>query len=140
MINLGPLKYFVGIEVAKSHQGFFLSQRKYVLDLLRDAGITRCKPCPTPIDAYHRLKEDDTNRLIDAGRYQCLVGRLIYLSLTRPDITYAVGVISQFMHASTQAHMEAAYKVLRYLKGCPGKGILYQRHGHHKVMAYTDAD
>lgn len=57
--------------------------------------MTGSKPCPTPIKAFHRLKEDDSTRLIDAGWYQCLVGHLIYLSLTRPDITYAVGVINQ---------------------------------------------
>lgn len=112
--DLDHLKYFLGIEVAKSNKEFFLSQRKYVLDLLRDVGMTGCKPCPARIDAYHRLKEDGSDKLIDAGRYQLLVERLIYLSLTRLDITYVVGVISQFMHAPTQAHMEATYRVLRY--------------------------
>lgn len=77
------------------------------------------KPYATPIEANHRLKEDDNERLIDAGRFQRLVGNLIYLSLTHPDITYEVSVISQFMHAPTQDHMKAAYRILKYLKGCP---------------------
>lgn len=99
-------------------------------------------PYATPIEVNHRLKEDDNERLIDASRYQKLVGRLIYLSLTKLDIAYAVSVISQFMHAPTQAHIEAVYRVLKYLKGCPGKGILYQKYNHHRVAvaAFTDAD
>lgn len=67
------------------------------------------KPCATPIEVNYRLKESDNERLIDASKYQQLVKRLIYLCLTKPDIAYAMGVISQFVHAPTQAHMEAAY-------------------------------
>jgi hypothetical protein len=77
-----------------------------------------CKPCDTPIEVNHRLKEGDSERLIDASRYRQLVGRLIYLSLIRPDIAYVVSVVSQCMHASTYAHMETANRVLKYLKGC----------------------
>lgn len=69
-----------------------------------------------------------------------MVGRLIYLSLTRPDIAYIVSVISQFMHAPIQDHLEVAYKVLRYVKGCPENGISYRRHGHHQVAVYTNTD
>lgn len=110
------------------------------MNLLKEAGITGCKPCLTLTETSHRLKEDDSERLINAGRYQRLVRRLIYLSLTRPDITYAMSVISQFMHAPTQDHLEAAYRVFKYLKGYPGKGILYKKHGHSRVEVYTDAD
>lgn len=99
-----------------------------------------CKPCATPIEVNHRLKENGSDRLIDAGRFQRLVGRLIYLSLTRPNITYVVSVVSQFMHAPTQDHMKAAYKIFRYTKGCPGKGNLYQKNVHHQIEVYTDAD
>lgn len=98
-----------------------------------------CKPCTTPIEANHQLEENDNERLIYVGRYRRLVGRLIYLFLTHPDITYAVSVISQFMHAPTQDHLEATY-TLRYLKSCPRKGILYRRHDHHLVEVYVDAD
>lgn len=79
------------------------------MDLLKEAKMTGCKPCLTPIEANHRLKEDDSERLIDTGRYQRLVGHLIYLTLTHLDITYAVSVISQFMHALTQDHLEVVY-------------------------------
>ncbi|XP_024029849.1 uncharacterized protein LOC112094067 [Morus notabilis] len=72
--------------------------------------------------------------------YQRLVGRLIYLSHTRPDIAYAVSVISQFMHNRKKVHLQVAYRVLRYLKGTPGRGILFKRNGWLVLEAYTDAD
>lgn len=105
----------------RSRQRIFLCQRKYVLNLLNDLGMMDCKPCVTLIEVNHRLKEGDNGRLIDVSRYQRLVGLLIYLSLTRLDIRYVMGVISQFMHAPTQAYMKVVYRVLRYLKGCPDK-------------------
>lgn len=79
--DLGHLKYFLGIKVTKSTKGIFLSQMKYVLDLLKDASMTRCKPCSTPIEAYHRLKEDDNDKLIDAGRYEAWLNVLFIYPL-----------------------------------------------------------
>lgn len=89
--------------------------------------MTGCKLCAMPIECNHRLKKDDSERLIDAGKYQHHVKSLVFISLTRLDITYVVSVISQFMHTPTQDHMKAGYKVLRYLKSYPRKGIFYKR-------------
>lgn len=111
-----------------------------MLDLLKDSGMESCKLCATPIEMNHRLKEDDSDWHIDAGRFQRLVGRPIYLSLSFPNMTYAVGVVSQFMHTPIQDHMEAIYQILRYLKGYLRMGLLYKRYGHHRVEVYTDAD
>ncbi|CAL8109306.1 unnamed protein product [Prunus armeniaca] len=86
--NLGGLKYFLGIEVARSQQGIFLSQRKYVLDLLTEIGMLDCKPVYTHIVQNHHLGEYPDQVLTNKERYQRLVGRLIYLSHTRPDIAY----------------------------------------------------
>ena len=138
--DLGLLRYFLGIEVCRSKRGVFISQRKYVLDLLTETGKLGARTADTPIEQNHKLNDMDGELLEDVGRFQRLVGRLIYLSLTRPDIAYAVSVISQFMHAPRSSHLEAVHHILRYLKGSPGKGILFGRHGHLRVEAYTDAD
>ncbi|BBN68766.1 Ankyrin repeat family protein [Prunus dulcis] len=114
MKDLGGLKYFLGIEVARSQQGTFLSRRKYVLDLLTDTGMLDCKPAGTPIVQIIILE----NIRI---KYQRLVGRLIYLSHTRPDIAYAVSVVSQFMHSPSEDHMNAVLRILRYFKSASGK-------------------
>ena len=98
MKQLGDLKYFLGIKVARSKNGIFLSQRKYALDLLVETGMLGCKPIDTPIEQNHKNFHYVDATSVDRGRYQRLVGKLIYLSHTRPNITYAVNVMSQFMH------------------------------------------
>ncbi|BBN68699.1 ABC-2 type transporter family protein [Prunus dulcis] len=140
MKDLGGLKYFLGIEVARSQQGIFLSQRKYVLDLLTDTGMLDCKPADTPIVQNHHLGEYPDQVLTNKERYQRLVGRLIYLSHTRPDIAYAVSVVSQFMHSPSEDHMNAVLQILRYLKSAPGKGLMFSKHGHLNIDGYSDAD
>ena len=104
MKNLGHLKYFLGIEVMRSKKGIFISQRKYILDLLAETGMLDCKPAETPMMQNHGLRLTEGAELTHQTRYQRLVGKLIYLSHTRPDIAYAVGVVSQFMHKPQSDH------------------------------------
>ena len=101
--------------------------------------MSGCRPTPTPIEQNHRLHDGDGGP-VDRERYQRLVGRLIYLSHTRPDIAFAVSVVSQFMHDPRTHHMDAVVRIIRYLKGCPGRGLLYTSNGHLQVECYTDAD
>jgi transposase InsO family protein len=138
--DLGKLKYFLGMEFARSKEGIFLNQRKYILDLLTETGMTGCKAVETPMDPNVKLKAASEDEVVDRERYQRLAGRLIYLSHTRPDIAFAVSVISQFMHAPGPTHFEAIFRILRYLKGTPGKGLMFKNRGHIQVEAYTDAD
>ena len=140
MNNLGGLKYFLGIEVARSKQGIFHSQMKYVLDILTEVGMLECKPVDTPIVQNHRLGEYLDQAPTDKGRYQRLVGKLIYLSHTHPDIAYAVSVVSQFMHNLSEDHMDAVIRILRYLKSLPGKGLMFSKNGHLRINGYTYAD
>jgi len=80
-----------------------------------------CRPCETPIDLKYRLENDEEGATTDKGQYQRLVGKLIYLAHTRPDIAYAVSVVSQFMHNLKDSHLQVVYRLLRYLKSTPGK-------------------
>jgi hypothetical protein len=98
-----------------------------------------CRPALTPIEQNHRLTSA-SGQPVDREKYQRLVGRLIYLSHTRPDIAFAVSVVSQFMHDPKTHHMEAVNRIIRYLKGCPGRGLLYKSNGSLQVECYTDAD
>ena len=99
-----------------------------------------CKPVETPAVQNLKLGEYPDQIPANKERYQRLVGKLIYLSHTRPDIAYAVSVVSQFMHSPSDMHMEAVTRILRYLKGSPGRGIQFKKHGHLKISGYTDAD
>ncbi|PRQ60643.1 putative RNA-directed DNA polymerase [Rosa chinensis] len=137
--DLGILKYFLGIEMATSHKGLFLNQRNYVLDLLQDADMKDCKPARTPLDSKLQLNVL-SEPLSNLTSYQRLVGKLIYLTITRPDIAYAVSIVSQFMHAPTLAHLHIIKRILRYLKGSVGRGILMKNNGNTHIMGYTDSD
>ncbi|KAK2988104.1 hypothetical protein RJ640_023853 [Escallonia rubra] len=141
MKYLGPLKYFLGIEVSRSNKGIFLSQRKYALDLLRETGMLACQPVDTPVEEGLKLRIESNQVPVDKGRYQRLVGRLMYLAHTRPDLAYALSIVSQYMHNPGEQHMNAVLRILRYLKSAPGQGILFTKNeDHQSVDVYTDAD
>ncbi|WKA10953.1 hypothetical protein VitviT2T_028493 [Vitis vinifera] len=131
MKDLGPLKYFLGIEVSRSSEGIFLSQRKYALNLLQETGISGCQPVNTPIEEGLKLCVEPNQISTDKGRYQRLVGRLMYLAHTRPDLAYALSVVSQYMHNPGEQHMNAVMRILRYLKNAPRKGILFAKNVDH---------
>ncbi|XP_024020919.1 uncharacterized protein LOC112091463 [Morus notabilis] len=141
MKDLGPLKYFLGIEVSRSNKGIFLSQRKYALDLLQETGMSGCQPIGTPVEECLKLCVEPNQVLADKGRYQRLVGRLMYSAHTRPDLAYALSIVSQFMHNPGEQHKNAVMRILRYLKSALGKGILFTKNSDHQsIEAYTDAD
>uniref|UniRef100_A0A803MPM2 Uncharacterized protein n=1 Tax=Chenopodium quinoa TaxID=63459 RepID=A0A803MPM2_CHEQI len=99
-----------------------------------------CKPIDTPMMMNHGLQTIEGEKLVDQTQYERLVGKLIYLSHTRPDLAYAVGVVSRFMHKPQSQHLEAVYRILRYLKGTPRRGVMFEKHGHLDLHAFTDAD
>ncbi|XP_020253820.1 uncharacterized protein LOC109830870 [Asparagus officinalis] len=137
--DMGKPKCFLGIEVTYQRHGMLLSQRNYVLDLLEEAGLLGCKLASTPMEANIDFWRDDTSLLDDDGRYRRLIGKLIYLIVIRPDITFAVGVLSRFIHKPKVVHWTAALKILAYVKICPGKGLLYKKYEHTHIFAFSDA-
>nr|KYP34599.1 hypothetical protein KK1_044433 [Cajanus cajan] len=139
MKDLVKLNYFLGKEVAYSKNGIFISQRKYVLDLLKEIGKLGCRTSTIPIEQNHRIGSEESVP-VEKAQYQRLVGKLIYLSHTRPDIAYAVSVVSQFMHDPRERHMQVVDKILQYLKSSPGKGLLFKREDTLTMKIYTDAD
>ncbi|GJV29132.1 putative RNA-directed DNA polymerase [Tanacetum coccineum] len=138
--DLGPLKYFLGIEVEKTRDGLVLSQRKYTLDILEDSRKLGCKLSAFPIEEGLKLDKGESESRVDASQYRRLIGRLLYLQATRPDITYTVNILSQFVADPQNNHLEAANRVLGYLKATPGQGILLSRAGDPVLTAYCDSD
>jgi len=116
-----------------------LSQRKYALDLLEKIGFLGCKPANTPMEANVDLCFDDSHTLDDLRRYRRLIGKIIYLTVTRSNITFAVGVLSRFMHQPRETHWLATMRILTYIKSCPGKGLVYRKHGHIRISGYSDS-
>ncbi|KAL6323336.1 hypothetical protein AAG906_029343 [Vitis piasezkii] len=113
--------------VSRSKKGIFLSQRKYALDLLNEMGMTTCSPASTPMEENLKLCMHSNQVPANKKRYQRLVGRLMYLAHTRPDLAYALSVVSQFMHSPSEEHMNVVIRILCYLKSSPGKGILFTK-------------
>ncbi|GJR84608.1 ribonuclease H-like domain-containing protein [Tanacetum coccineum] len=141
--DLGKLKYFLGIEIVDIGKGICLNQRKYVLDLLSDYGMLACKPAKTPLPSKLVISNKATEKdpvLDNITDYQKLMGKLIYLTNTRPYISYDVHCLSQFMHSPLKSHLKTAFQILRYLKGCPGLGIHIVKESGMSLTAFSKAD
>ncbi|KAK1607850.1 hypothetical protein QYE76_031523 [Lolium multiflorum] len=140
MTDLGDLHFFLGIAVSRSSTGLFLSQRQYAADLLQRAGMADCHSSPTPVDTQAKLSDSDGDLLPDATEYRSLAGALQYLTLTRPDISYAVQQICLHMHAPRQPHLALIKRVLRYLRGTMDFGLHLRASTSSDLTAYSDAD
>ncbi|KAK2413561.1 putative mitochondrial protein [Trifolium repens] len=138
--DLGPLRYFLGLEVARSKQGILLNQRKYTLELLEDSGNLAAKSSLTPYDISLKLQNSDSPLYNDETQYRRLIGRLIYLTTTRPDISFVVQQLSQFVSQPRQVHYHAAIRVLQYLKTAPAKGLFYSATSDLKLSSFADSD
>ncbi|CAM8924244.1 unnamed protein product [Rhodiola kirilowii] len=110
--DLGQLRYFLGFEVSRSSYDLFLNQRKYALELVSEADLLACKPSSIPMDPKHKLGLSTTPELPDPTSYRRLVGQLIYITNTKPNLAYVVHILSQFMNKPTQDHLAAAHRVL----------------------------
>ncbi|GJV34144.1 retrovirus-related pol polyprotein from transposon RE1 [Tanacetum coccineum] len=137
--DLGALNYFLGLEVAYTDNGLFLTQSKYARDILKRADLYDSKPVSTPL-ATHVSFTADGIPYSDSTLYRSLVGALQYLTITRPDLSYAVNQVSQFLHAPTIAHFQSVKRILRYVKGTISFGLTFSRPHTNTIIGYSDAD
>lgn len=140
MKDLGSLSYFLGLEVTTTANGYYLTQAKYASDLISRAGLTDTKTVDTPLEYNIRLNTLDGEPLQDATLYRQLVGSLVYLTVTRPDISHAVHIVSQFMAAPRSTHFASVLRILRYLKGTMFHGLHFSSQSSLELRAYSDAD
>ncbi|GKU88975.1 hypothetical protein SLEP1_g3180 [Rubroshorea leprosula] len=134
------LSYFLGIEAVSVNGCLLLSQHRYIQDLLQKSGMTEAKPVATPLASTSNLLLNTGVPLPDGLEYRKLVGSLQYLAFTRPDISFAVSRLSQFMHKPTDVHWQALKRVLRYLRGTTSHGILLRPQQSLSIHAFSDAD
>ncbi|CAL5363984.1 unnamed protein product [Camellia sinensis] len=140
MKDLGPLRYFLGIEVATSPKGYFLSQAKYANEVIHRAGLTDTKVSDTPIELNVKLNSTDGAPLDDLTLYREFVGCLVYLTVTRSNLAYAVHMVSQFVSAPRSTHWAALVRILCYLRGAIFQGLLLSSISSLDLVAYADSD
>jgi hypothetical protein len=140
MKDLGPLRYFLGIEVAYSPKGYLLSQSKYIANILEQARLSDNRTIDSPLELNVKYAPSDGVPLADPTLYRTLVGSLVYLTITRPDIAYAVHIVSQFVVSPTTVHWAAVLRILRYLRGTQFQSLLFPSSSSLELCAYSDAD
>ncbi|GKD60170.1 putative RNA-directed DNA polymerase [Tanacetum coccineum] len=136
--DLGPLNYFLGIEIVPHVSDILLSQKKYILELLQSAGLSNCNPVSSPMVTSSSLSLDDSTAFSNPVKYRQVVGSLQYVTLSRPDIAFAVNKVCQYMHAPTENHWSAVKRILRYLHGTVEHGMLIRRSSGSTLQAFTD--
>ncbi|KAL2241232.1 UNVERIFIED_CONTAM: Retrovirus-related Pol polyprotein from transposon RE1 [Sesamum indicum] len=137
--DLGHAKYFLGLEIARSSEGTSVTQQKYIKDIIHDSGLDNANPVHTPLPLGLKLSSCGTV-LEDPESYRRLIGRLLYLGFTRPDVSYGAQQLSQFVHRPCKEHLAAALHLVKYLKGTSTKGLFFPAHNSFSLTGYCDAD
>lgn len=140
MSDLGLLRYFLGFQVEQTTDRIFLKQEKYALDLLKRFNMENCKTSSTPMNTSEKLIVSDGTPKANESLFRSLVGGLMYLTNSRPDIAFPVSLVSRFMHNPTMHHLGAAKRILRYIRATSSYGIWYRRVSDFRLMGYTDSD
>ncbi|RYR09971.1 hypothetical protein Ahy_B05g078415 isoform B [Arachis hypogaea] len=140
MTDMGLMSYFLGIEVVQRDDGIFISQKKYANDILKKFQMEHSKPVSTPVEEKFKLLREDKGRTVNPTYYKSLIGSLRYLTATRPDIVFGVGLLSRFIEEPCTNHLQAAKRILRYIKGTLNDGIYYENTNEVNLVGYTDSD
>ncbi|CAL8152242.1 unnamed protein product [Prunus armeniaca] len=140
MTDLGLLHHFLGMGVIQTKSSIFLHQKKYASTLLNKFGLIECKSITTPLVATEKLAKDDGSGAANEEHYRSIVGSLLYLTATRPDIMYASSLLARFMHCPTNRHYGTTKRVLRYVKGTLDYGLEYVKGRKSVLIGYCDSD
>lgn len=141
MSDLGKLEYYLGIEVEQGNDFIELKQSAYARKILEKEGLSDCNPTKYPLDPNEQIRKDEGGKLVDVTQFKSMVGGLRYLVHTRPDIAFAVGVLSRFMEHPIVLHMNTAKRILRYIKGTLDYGLVYSRKNNNNTLTgYSDSD
>jgi len=138
--DIGQLSFFLGFEVSRTKEGIHMNQRKYALDILANRGMLAAKPCFTPMVKDIKLMFEQNDPIQEEESYRRIVGRLLYLTNTRPNIKFSVHLLSQFMQSLNTHHHKAINQILRYIKGSPTRGIFFPSKSNMQLQAFSDSD
>ncbi|CAJ2639700.1 unnamed protein product [Trifolium pratense] len=140
MTDLGLMTFFLGIEIKQNENDVFIYQKKYAKEILKKFQMEECKTVSTPMNQKEKLSKEDGFDKVDEGYYRSLIGCLMYLTATRPDILFAVSILSRFMHCASEMHLKAAKRILRYIKGTVDYGVKFESCPTFKLCGFSDSD
>ncbi|KAK5777458.1 hypothetical protein PVK06_045425 [Gossypium arboreum] len=140
MSDLGQMTYFLGMEVLQTQSGIFLGQKTFAVKILNKFSMENCKPTSTLVAFGIKLSSQGDHEQVSESTYRSLIGCLLYLTATRPDIMFVVNVLSRFMHCCDMQNLQAAKRVLRYIKGTLSHGLQFSKTENLKLVGYTDSD
>jgi hypothetical protein len=140
MTDLGLMAYFLGMEIKQLENEVFICQKKYAKEILKKFHMEDCKAMATPMNPKESLsKEDDTDK-VEEGYFRSMIGCLMYLTATRPDILFAVSILSRYMHCASVMHLKAAKRVIRYIKGTIDFGVKFKNCQNFKLLGFSNND
>ncbi|KAJ9540465.1 hypothetical protein OSB04_026971 [Centaurea solstitialis] len=140
MSMMGELKFFLGLQVKQMTHGIFINQSKYVFDLLKRFDMSGCSSAKTPMSVTTQLHADLSGKPVDQKVYRAIIGSLMYLTASRPDIMFATCVCARYQANPKESHLQAVKQILKYLKGTPNLGLWYPKDSSFELKAFTDAD
>ncbi|GJY06338.1 putative ribonuclease H-like domain-containing protein [Tanacetum coccineum] len=140
MSSMGELTFFLGLQVKQKEDGIFISQDKYVTEILKKFGFSDVKTASTPMETHKPLLKDADGEDVDEHLYRSMIGSLMYLTSSRPDIMFAVCACARFQVNPKSSHLHAVKRIFRYLKGQPKLGLWYPKDSPFDLVAYTDSD
>ncbi|KAJ9551956.1 hypothetical protein OSB04_016001 [Centaurea solstitialis] len=140
MSSMGELTFFLGLQVKQKRDGIFINQSKYVATMLQKFGMNDAKPASTPMETHKHLTADVEGEEVDVHQYRSMIGSLMYLTASRPDIMFAVCVCARFQVRPKESHLHAVKRIFKYLKGQPKLGLWYPYDNSFDLVAYTDSD
>ena len=140
MTDLGEMSYFLGMEVHQKQNEIFICQQKYAKEILKKFKMEECKPTSTPMNQKEKFCKEDGAEKVDEGLYRSMIGCLMYLTATRPDIMHVVSLLSRYMHCASEIHFQAAKRVIRYVKGTVDYGIKFSQVQSFNFHGFSDSD
>ena len=140
MNMIGELSYFMGLHIRQMDEGIFINQTKYVKDLLKKYGLEGCKKISTPMATSTKLDADEASKAVDQKTYKGMIGLLLYLTVSRPDIQFSVCLCARFQANPKESHLIAVKRIFKYLSEMINIGLWYLRRCEFTLHAFSDAD
>ena len=137
---MGELTFFLGLQIKQSSNGILISQEKYIKELLKKLNMFDSKPIDTPMGTNPKLITDESDSLVNQTMYRGIIGSLLYLTASRPDIVYSVGMCARFQACPRDSHLKAAKRILRYLKKTGDLVLFYLAGDTFDLVGFADAD